>query len=376
MLKSAAVYLLISLVCVAVPFLVVLLYACLKSDPTTQLLPAENLPVVKEEIKKKTTPPEYVRGIYLTAYSANRDEWRARLIKKMTTGRINTVVIDIKDYSGYVLYPSELEMVKELETMKPQMPDPEKILKEFHQANIYVIARQTVFQDPALIRARPDLAIKTHNNNPWYDNMGLGWTDPQNQEVWDYNLAISKEVVELGFDEVNFDYIRFPSDGNLGAINFNLPLEKSKADVLEEYFTYLSNALSGSVNISIDMFGLVLDNAQRDYDLGIGQRLVRALDYFDFICPMVYPSHYPLSYLNLGNPAAYPRAIITYDLKVSQRFFIDTRASLRPWLQAFNLGAVYDSYKIEAQIEATQSATSTTGWVLWNARNYYPDYIF
>jgi len=337
---------------------------------------SSSAPAIAELKKNKSLPPAFTRGIYLTAYSAARDEWRGRLIEKMKTGRVNSVVIDIKDYTGFILYPSALPVVTELKTANSLIKDAKKILDEFHAAGIYVIARQTVFQDPALARARPEYALKTYAGRVWYDSSGLAWVDPQNKEVWDYNAAIAREAATIGFDEINFDYMRFPSDGNLKSINFHLPENKTKAAVMEEFYAYLSNELSDTVNISIDMFGLVLDNAKRDYDLGIGQRLQGALDNFDFICPMAYPSHYPKSYLNLGNPAAYPAAVINYDIKTSAPYFENKRAGLRLWLQAFDMGAVYDETKVEAQITAVETATSTAGWLLWNARNYYPDYIF
>ncbi|OGF25486.1 hypothetical protein A2331_01295 [Candidatus Falkowbacteria bacterium RIFOXYB2_FULL_34_18] len=325
---------------------------------------------------KKTTPPKYVRGIYLTAYSANREDWIGRLAEKMKNGPINSVVIDIKDYTGYILYDSQLEQLKKLKTVKPIIKDIDKILKIFHDAGIYVIARQTVFQDPALARASSSTAIKTYNGNIWYDKSGLAWIDPQNRVVWDYNLAIAREAVDLGFDEINFDYMRYPSDGNIKVINYNLPEGKSKSSIMKDFFEFLSENLTKEVNISIDMFGLVLYNYTTGYDLGIGQRLVDAVDYFDFVCPMTYASHYPNGYIGLANPALYPEKVMNYDLNVSSSSVQNKRASIRPWLQAFNIGAVYDKARIDAETEATENASSTSGWLLWNARNYYEDHIF
>ena len=380
--KQNNVYFLIVLACAVLPFAGALLFALApgqkpSAPPDTAIMPAVSAVSAPEtEIARKTVPPAYVRGIYLTAYSANRDEWRAGLIAKMKKGRVNSVVIDIKDYSGYILYDSRLPAPLEFGTVRPQIKDLTAALDDFHEAGIYVIARQTVFQDPALARARPGMAIKTYGGRVWYDSSGLAWVDPRNEEVWEYNLAIAAEAAELGFDEINFDYMRFPSDGNIKAIDYGLPEGIPKADVMEKFYADLSENLSAVVNISIDMFGLVLDNAKRGYDLGIGQRLTGAVPYFDFICPMTYPSHYPASYLGLGNPAAYPAAVIAYDIKTSESYFEGQRASIRPWLQAFNMGAVYDKTKIDAQTDAAEAATSTTGWLLWNARNYYPDHIF
>ena len=124
------------------------------------------------------------------------------------------------------------------------------------------------------------------------------------------------------------------------------------------------------------MFGLVMDHTDDNYDLNIGQRLLEAADYFDYVYPMMYASHYPENYLGLDNAAAYPGTVIEYGLRISAPALTDKRAKIRPWLQAFNLGATYDANKINAQITVTENATTTAGWALWSARNYYPDYIF
>ncbi len=329
-----------------------------------------------EEEQNHVELPEYVRGIYLTAYSASRDDFRSQLIEKMSAGYINSVVIDIKDAYGRVLYNTDIEEVKQFGAVTLHMPDVEKVLDDFHQAGIYVIARQVIFQDPKLVGSNPDLALKTYNGNTWHNYAGRPWSDPQKQEVWDYNLSISKEAIELGFDEINFDYIRYPSDGPIGNLSYNLPEGKTRSDALKDFFIYASSQLSDKTKISVDLFGLVLDNVETGYDLGIGQVLVDAAESFDFICPMVYPSHYPPNYLGFDNPAAYPGQVVSYGLNISSPALEEKRGKLRPWLQAFSLGATYDYQKIKSQINVTEAATSTAGWLLWNARNYYPDFIF
>ena len=293
----------------------------------------------------------------------------------MTAGGYNSVVIDIKDYSGYILYPSLLAEVTSIDGAAGKF-DPAEVVSDFHAAGIYLIARQTVFQDPVLARARPDLALKTVNGNIWYDKSGLAWLDPSRPEVWDYNAAIAKEADGLGFDEINFDYVRYPSDGNIGILNRHVPEGKTKSQVLGDFFAFMSDQLSPEIPISADTFGLVMDHADDDYDLGIGQQLTEIVEHVDYVSPMMYPSHYPLSYLNLGNPAAYPGAVLEYGIRVGSPAFTDARAKLRPWLQAFHLGAYYDQAKVAAQIQAVENATSTQGWLLWNARNVYPDYLF
>ena len=185
-------------------------------------------------VEQKFIKPDYVRGIYLTAYSAGNKNYRQAIIDKMKDSRINTVIIDIKDYSGYILYSSELAALKEINAIKHRMKDIKKILDEFHQAGIYVVARQTVFQDPVLAQAKPELAFKTLKGNIWYDNKNLAWVDPNKKEVWQYNLAIAKEAVDLGFDEINFDYMRYPSDGDMAILNYNIPEGKRLGVKLKE----------------------------------------------------------------------------------------------------------------------------------------------
>lgn len=332
-------------------------------------------PALNRSLFRKTTPPNYVRGIYLTAYSASRDDWRGRLAERMKAGEMNTVVIDIKDYTGYILYNSELDILKKYDTIKPIISDVEEVLKDFHDAGIYVIARLTVFQDPILAKVRPDLAVKTTSGGTWYNYGGLAWMDPAKQEVWDYNIAIAEEAARLGFDEINFDYIRYPSDGNLKSMELDLKEGETKPAKLEEFFAYLSGKLSNKVNISADMFGLVMDNTKTGYDLGIGQVLTTAIPYFDFICPMMYPSHYNNGYMGFSNPAEYPGAVVANGIKLASDSFVGGRSTLRPWLQAFSIGAVYDEAKIKEQTNAVEK-TESTGWLLWNARNYYEDYLF
>jgi hypothetical protein len=320
--------------------------------------------------------PEYVRGIYLTAASAGSDEYRKNLIKKLASAYINSVVIDIKDYSGYILYDTQLDEVNKIKGKKIRL-DARQVIDEFHEAGIYIIARQTVFQDPVLAEARPELAMHTKNGNIWRDNKNLAWLDPSNKKVWEYNLAIAKEAVSLGFDEINFDYMRYPSDGPMSSLEYNLPSGQQKYDIMKSFYQYLSDNLSDLTPLSIDMFGLVMDNTKDNYDLNIGQRLIDALDYFDDISPMMYASHYPKTYLGYANSAEHPGEVVAYGLKIAEATTTNRRAKIRPWLQAFSIGAVYDKEKIKAQIKAVEMATSTTsGWLFWNARNVYADYMF
>ncbi|MAG11897.1 MAG: hypothetical protein CMI52_03770, partial [Parcubacteria group bacterium] len=187
---------------------------------------------------------------------------------------------------------------------------------------------------------------------------------------WDYNLKIAQHTIDLGFDEINFDYVRFPSDGNLATARFALN-GKKKSEVMYDFFMYMYEHLKDEpAFISYDVFGLTMDNT--DFDLNIGQRAVDILPYSDFVSPMIYPSHYPSGYAGFENPAANPYGVIKATMTAGQQHMTtSTVAAYRPWLQAFNIGAVYDAQKIRDQIRAVEEQPKNAGWLLWNARNVY-----
>ncbi|MDD5431319.1 MAG: putative glycoside hydrolase, partial [Candidatus Pacebacteria bacterium] len=218
-------------------------------------------------------------------------------------------------------------------------------------------------------------------NKIWTDYKGISWVDQSSQEVWDYNIAIAKDALSRGFDEVNFDYIRFASDGNMADISYPFYNSKiqTKRQVMNSFFKYLRENLPGE-KLSADLFGYT--TLLKD-DLGIGQHLDDAFPYFDYIAPMVYPSHYNKGYNGHANPALYPYDVVYSSMLEAQErldaFNLSTTTikmanpQFRPWLQDFDLGADYDSVKVRAQIQATYDAASTTqaGWMLWAPANNY-----
>jgi len=323
-----------------------------------------NVPVAREK-----NPTTIVKGIYLTAYSAGNPKKIDEIIKLVSSTELNAVVIDIKDYSGKILYASSVEQVKKIKATDNRLGDVKKLIKKLHTNNIYVIARQTVFQDPLLAERKPEWAIKSKAGGLWRDNKGLAWVDPTRAEVWNYNLAIAKEAIGFGFDEINFDYVRFPSDGNMSAVVYNTK-DKKRYEIMGDFYNFLDEKLVGyPAWISLDMFGYVMEKTGTD-DMGIGQRLADAVGAVDYVCPMMYPSHYPSGHLGLKNPAVFPGKVIDNGMKLGDKWFAGSRAVVRPWLQAFNIGAVYDASKIRAQINAVEKYPNA-GWLLWNAANRY-----
>lgn len=336
------------------------------------------LPEVRTDAQPLVNPPKIIKAVYFSAASAGSSKRVDYLMQLLKETELNAAVIDLKDFGGYVAYNSGLSAVAKYITKKMIISRLDLLVRRLHRTGNYAIARIAIFQDPALAKARPDLAIK-QGQQLWQDRKGLSWVDPAAIAVWDYNIALAQEAAALGFDEINFDYIRFPSDGNLITASYpvwNKQVPQSR--VLKEFFQRLSQSLP-QTKISADLFGYVLS---RTDDFGVGQILEDALGNFDFVSPMVYPSHYPKGFLGLTNPAAQPGVVVkeamTNGQKRLQAFFTEQPAAgrqtkLRPWLQDFDLGAVYDAAMVRAQIKATADSLGEeySGFMLWNARNEY-----
>ncbi len=322
---------------------------------------------INQEKRRLKPAKREVKGIYLTAYSADNKTKRDSIINLINSTELNAVVVDIKDYTGYVLYDSKVDLVNELGLEKHRISDVRAMIREFHENDIYVIARQTVFQDPVLAEQKSEWAIKSKAGGLWRDNKWLAWVDPTRREIWDYNVEIAREAIGLGFDEIQFDYVRFPSDGNMSLVVYTTG-DKPRYEVMNEFYHYLSDQLSYEpAYISLDLFGFVME---RHDGMSIGQRLEDSVDAVDYISPMMYPSHYPVGHLGLENPAAVPGMVIDNGMKKGMPYFEHTRAQVRPWLQAFHIGALYGAHNIRAQIDMVEKY-SDGGWLLWNAANRY-----
>jgi len=314
-------------------------------------------------------PKREVKGIYLTAYSAATPQKLAEMIELIDRTELNAVVIDTKDYSGKVLYDSDVPLANELGLEDDRLGDVTALIEKLHEHDIYVIARQTVFQDPILARKKPEWSLQATYGGLWRDYKGIAWVDPNRREIWEYNAMIAKESIGFGFDEINFDYVRFPTDGNMRTLVYSHGTS-TKHDVIGAFYEYLHRELGDEpAYISLDLFGFVME---RHDGMSIGQRLEDAVNEVDYISPMMYPSHYPSGHLGLANPAAHPRIVIENGMEQGMPYFEGTKAEVRPWLQAFNIGAYYGATNIRAEIDAVEKYSSA-GWLLWNAANRYTD---
>lgn len=316
--------------------------------------------------------PFPLKGVYMTSWVAGTPAFREELVKFIESSELNSVVIDVKDYTGKVAFLTADEKLNALGYSENRIPAIRSLIQELHRKNIYVIARLQVFQDPHLVQKRPELAVKRKSGAVWRDNKGLTWLDPAAPEVWELMARIAREAESQGFDELNFDYVRFPSDGNLGDIKYPLWDGKvPKSEVIKNFFQYLDSELSAlAVPISADIFGLTTWNTD---DLNIGQILEEAARHFDYISPMVYPSHYPPGFQGFKNPAEHPYEIIKTAMERAKERLLaigENPQKLRPWIQDFDLGANYDAAMVQLEKKAVYDA-GLNSWLSWDPANKY-----
>lgn len=323
--------------------------------------------------------PKAVKAIYMTSWVAGTPSFREKLVKIADETEINAIIIDIKDYTGRIAFKVEDEMLQEVGSVENRIPDIREFIKYLHDKDIYVMGRISVFQDPYYVSKYPEFAVRRESDDGvWEDYKGISWLDAGSKEVWDYTVAIAKESYNIGFDELNFDYIRFPSDGDMNDIKYPFSEEKvvadpnyGKAEVMRSFFKYLNKELedTGAV-LSADLFGMVTTNPD---DLNIGQVLEYAEPYFDYIAPMTYPSHYPSGFNGYPNPNKEVYGVIKYSMDEAVRRMNEassTPSKIRPWLQDFDYGGNYDIAEVRAQIQAVYDS-GLNSWMLWDPSNKY-----
>ncbi len=315
--------------------------------------------------------PKYVRGVHLTSWVAGSQKLRQPLEKLVEETEINTFVIDIKEYEGEVYLPG-YKKADEYKCFTNAIPDAQKYIAELKKKNIYLIARIVTFKDNQLPKRRPDLAVKDVNGGLWKDRAGLTWLDPYNKENWDYNIGLAEHAVKMGFDEIQFDYVRFPSDGNMKNCRYIQPHSSVTASAAIVNFLEAAHKRLKplGVNIGIDVFGLTTTVTG---DMGIGQKIVEMTRWADFVSPMVYPSHYAKGEYGIPDPNKAPYHTVYLSLESAKRRIPVSK--IRPYLQDFSLGVHYGSKELLEQIQACYD-NDVAEWLLWNPRCVYTRQAF
>jgi hypothetical protein len=311
------------------------------------------------------------KALYLSFYGIGSAALRNDALKLIRETQLNAVVIDIKGDRGLVAYHSAVPLASEIGAQKTiTIRDLPALLQSLHGQSIYTIARIVTFKDDPLATAHPEWAVKRPDGNLFRDREKLSWADPTRREVWDYNIAIAVEAARAGFDEIQFDYLRFPDDKALRLAQTNSQQVRTRAIAgfldaararLEPYNVFLA----------ADVFGYICWNVD---DTGIGQRLEDILPRVDYVSPMLYPSGFQFGIPGYRDPVAHVYEIVRQSLeKVRSRTHASPRR-IRPWLQAFKDYAfdrrVFDADEIHQQIRAADEF-GTDGWMLWNPRNVY-----
>lgn len=336
--------------------------------------------VNEEESKDKdndTVPSVKVRGIYVTGPVAGSGRM-SELTELVNSTELNAMVIDIKNDEGNITYKMELPYASDMGACVRYVADMPALIESLHEQDIYVIGRIVCFKDPVLAKAHPELALCKPDGTAVTDANGLEWVNPYKQEVWDYLCQVAEQATEDGFDEIQFDYVRFPIGDDANAADYGVNMDEyTREEGLEDFFEYTEERLHESGIIAgADLFGTVIgsdvDRAQT------GQNYVTIAKKMDVLSPMIYPSHYAAGTFGLDVPDAEPYEAITSALQLSQKELSGNEgkgAVVRPWLQCFTAIWVQghidcDSDAVRAQIQAVYDA-GYDEWILWNASNRY-----
>lgn len=355
-------------------------------EPEISQPPASSSPELSRQSTQEPVPesepsptlaqmPESVRGIYISGPMAGSAAMNS-LLSLTDETELNAVVIDLKNDDGHLTYQSPSGIAAEIGACMPYVQNMPELVAELKSHGIYTIARVVAFKDPVLAKARPELTLHDVNGAAISESGVLSWVNPYERDVWAYLEEIALDAVELGFDEVQFDYVRFPA-GSSSQIDYGTSgAEMEKSDAIAGFLSEVTALLhEKGARSSADVFGTIITNpADAEY---VGQDFVQLAQIVDKICPMVYPSHYAADSFGLAVPDSQPyetvHAALTY--ASSSLFGFENANCVRPWLQDFTATWVaghitYGPEELRAQIKAVYDA-GYTDWLLWNAGNQY-----
>lgn len=377
-LGGYSIYIALGILILSLPIILLLRNSSPESEAHIEnTVPQEEavlLDTVLEEIPtvQHLRTPEPLKAVYISSWVAGTQSFKNKVVGLIDRTEINAVIIDVKDNTGKLSFIPHDPMLKELGVGEKRIRDIDALITELHAKNIYVIARIAVFQDPFYVKHNQSFAVRRTNGDIWVDRKNVPWIDPGAVEYWDYIVRVGNEAYARGFDELNFDYIRFPSDGNLKDAVYPYSKQIAKREILIPFFEMLHTTYKDTVPISADVFGMTTVGMD---DLGIGQMIVDFGPYFDYIAPMVYPSHYASGAFNFKNPASEPYEVVKRSMveAVSRLESIGvSKHKLRPWLQDFNMGATYTKEMVRDQIKGTYDS-GLTSWMLWDPANTYTE---
>lgn len=342
---------------------------------------------LEDEKSGQDTQTVKVKGIYVTGPIAGTEKMD-ELITLVEETELNAMVIDVKNDEGFVTYKMESDTVLEIGSGVRYIPDMEELIEKLHEKGIYAIARIVAFKDPYLANKKPELCLKNDKGEIFSDKNNEAWVNPYKREVWDYLVEIGTQAAEAGFDEIQFDYIRFSTDMDADSIDYGEESElMTKKEAITGFAKYACDKLRPlGVVVSADVFGTIIDN-ESDAEI-VGQNYQDMAACLDYICPMVYPSHYSNGVYGLEIPDKEPYDTVYQAMSESVKRLdalgADSEsdesvqiAGVRVWIQDFTATWVkghitYGPYEVRAQIQAVYDS-GYEEWILWNARMNYTE---
>ncbi len=370
------------------PLFTVALLLLFSLFPPPVLAPSAALPGEKLPARALQLAPSgeidrtgYIKGFYVSAAAMGNADFMSRVHDLLETTELNAVVLDYKSDRGYLAFPTQVPLALEIGAgSEPLVENPGEFMAWFKQRKVYTIARIPTFKDNLLARAYPGWAIQdAATGGVWRDQEKMGWIDGNRTEAWDYNVALAREAAAYGFNEVQFDYVRFPTDGNVrGAIYSKENTYDNRVAAISGILGRASTALHPlGVRVSADIFGYTSWVAD---DLGIGQHIEVIAPFVDVLSPMVYPSTFnaglPGEDARYGNAIAYPYEIVNMSTEraVRRARAVNPRIEIRPWIQDFQDYAfdyrTYSPADIRRQMDAARDA-GARGWLLWDPAVQY-----
>lgn len=324
---------------------------------------------------QKPTKPEkqfiIAKGLHVTGWVAGGKNSLQKLIDICNRTELNALVIDVKDSDGVVSWDTEVPLEREIGASRKCINDINAVMTKLAENDIYPIARIAVFKDPILAKAHPEMGVKRPDGALWRDRRGNAWANPYDQRVWDYNIAIAIECAKLGFKEIQWDYVRFPSDGPVSQCVYPGKTDETDSEVIASFLKYAREKLEPhAVVMTADLFGLT---SLVNHDMGIGQTIKLIAEHVDYICPMVYPSHYARGEYGIPDPNRAPYKTVLLSLRDAVKAVEGTKCRVRPWLQDFSLyGVKYGAAEVLAQRKAAKEI-GLTEFLLWNPQCRYTE---
>ncbi|MGH3135213.1 MAG: putative glycoside hydrolase [Gaiellaceae bacterium] len=311
--------------------------------------------------------PLEIRGVHVTMGLASLPGKLDEYFDLQQDG-LTALELDVKDENGQIGFVSRGTPLASRVGATRDFFAPRAVAQIANERDVYLIGRVVVFEDPILSRARPDLAIRRSDGSVWRDSAGLGWTNPYDRRVWDYNVDVAVAAARAGFDEIMFDYVRFPSDGDVASAVYRNRGALTKRDAVPAFLRYAARRLDRhDVRVSAAVFGLAAGR-----DLGIGQLPRRMAPHLDTLYTMTYPSLFGPGELGIANPSAAPGETVSRALR---KFAIAVRGLqvlVVPWVQDFTFTTPFELEQVRAQIDAARR-TGAKGFMLWNPEGVYTD---